>query len=258
MTIRTPDDEIDRPGYFYPPFKEGWNYQGITYGGHSDFSVDFNRRTLAGGWLQDQGDPVYAQANGTVAEVNKDEGVVFINHHGGLDRTESRHMTDISVKVGQRVKRGDPIGKIGAVGISADSGFTPSPHLHVVHWKRANTGEPFQRTKLSFYGDPIETSVWNSDSQPKSWKPPAPVNVVGPPKPATWEGAYKEAARALTKAEAKIATQQARIDSLTTERDAALARVAELEATPPDCSLEVDRAITAEQKIADALAVLTR
>ncbi len=248
--IRTPDDEIDKPGYFYPPFKTGVNYQGITYGGHSDFSVDFNRRTLAGGWLEDKGDPVFAQANGTVAEVKPEEGVVFINHHGGLDRTESRHMTDIAVKVGQKVKRGDLIGRIGAVGISPGR-FTPSPHLHLVHWKRDKTSEPFQRTKLSFYGEPIATSVWNSDSQPDNWTPPKAVNVQGPPKPATWESAFKEAAKQLTKAQRDLSTANTTITTLQKELD-------DLKANPPDCSLEIDRAITAEKKVADAIAVLTR
>ena len=69
-TIRTPDDEVTTPGWFLPPFTEGWWYQGATYPGHSDFAVDFNRRTVSGGWLQDDGDPVLAAADGTVAEVN--------------------------------------------------------------------------------------------------------------------------------------------------------------------------------------------
>jgi hypothetical protein len=51
--IRTPEDEVTTAGYLYAPFREGWTYQGATYAGHSDWSVDWNRRTPAGGWLED-------------------------------------------------------------------------------------------------------------------------------------------------------------------------------------------------------------
>jgi hypothetical protein len=67
--IRTPDDEVTKPGWFTLPFTEGWTYQGATYAGHSDFSVDWNRRTLSGAWLDDTGDPVLAIADGIFAEV---------------------------------------------------------------------------------------------------------------------------------------------------------------------------------------------
>ena len=238
MTIRTPDDDIDKPGWFYPPFAEGRTYQGITYGGHSDFSTDWNRRTPSGAWLEDKGDPVLAIADGTVAEVKPDEGVAFIDHAGGY-RSESRHMDPVLVKVGQKVKRGDVIGRIGAKGITPGR-FTPSPHLHHVHWKRPGPGKPYQRIKQSFYGKPIATSVGDSDSRPDSWKPPAPVYVVGPPPPATWPGAYREAAKALDKAEDRAAALTVQVGALTEERDAARARVKELEAmTPPDCATQV-------------------
>ena len=72
MTIRTPDDEITTPGYFLPPFKAGLTYQGVTYAGHSDFAVDFNRRNVTPGgdveWVADAGDPVLAIAGGKVIE----------------------------------------------------------------------------------------------------------------------------------------------------------------------------------------------
>ncbi len=65
--IRTPDDE--RPDWLYLPVTPGWWYELATYPGHSDYSVDINRRTKAGAWVNDEGDPVLAAQDGTVAAV---------------------------------------------------------------------------------------------------------------------------------------------------------------------------------------------
>jgi hypothetical protein len=213
--IRTPDDENTTPGFFHPPFKAGWHYQGATYGqrvedgqvkpGHSDFSVDFNRRTPSGGWLQDLGDPVLAAAAGTVAQVVPSDGLVTLNHPGafaGEYRTEYRHMQDIVVKVGDKVQRGDRIGSIGDV---AGSGRSTSPHLHHRHWRRPAAGKPFQPIRMAFLGIPLAVSVANSSTRPPSWTPPTPVMVQGQPERATWQGAYQQAARRMTRAEKLLA-----------------------------------------------------
>jgi hypothetical protein len=203
--IRTPDDEVATPGWFLPPFTAGWWYEGQTYGGHTDFSVDWNRRTQTGGWLQDLGDPVLAAADGTVVEVDKAEGLVMLNHPGafaGEYRTEYRHMGDVVVKEGDKVERGDRIGSIGDV---AGDGRSTSPHLHHVHYRRASKSEPFQRIRMAFEGKPVATSVGNSDTRPPSWSPPTPVMVVGPPARATWQGAYQQADRRMTRAEKLLA-----------------------------------------------------
>lgn len=278
MTIRTPDDEITSPGWFYPPFREGWTYEGQTYGGHTDYSVDWNRREIRPNGqvvvIQDKGDPVLAQQDGTVAEVDKANGAVFINHFGGTYRTESRHMDPVLVKVGQKVQRGDLIGRIGAVGISPSSGFVPSPHLHVVHWKKVKGA--WQRIQQSYEGNPVRVSVGDSDSRPRSWDPPAKVYLQGPPPKATWESAQKATKKALDKAEdraaaltvqlgakaeeARLATKaanelrtaltaanesvrtlQTRVDGYVTERAALQVRIKELEAMPsPDCVVAVN------------------
>lgn len=275
MTIRTPDDEVKTPGYFYPPFREGWWYQGATYPGHSDASVDWNRRTKTGGWLDDTGDPVLAAADGTVAEVDPREGLVYLHHFGGLYRTEYRHMTGPFPKVGDKVQRGDRIGSIGNV---AGDGRSFGAHLHHVHWKRSKTSEPFQRTRMRFYGKPVEVSVPDSDTRPSSWNPPEPVMVQGPPPKATWETAYKEAIALAEKRGDALEAQKAQTKLATDERDAARAearlaqqtaeelrtaltaarsRIAELEAaTPPDCSAiaaERDAALAAKAAAEEAL-----
>jgi hypothetical protein len=256
--IRTPDDEVTTPGHFYPPFKEGWWYQGATYGGHSDFSTDWNRRTRTGGWLDDLGDPVLAAADGTVAEIDRSTGTVYVAHWGATYRTEYRHMRTVSVKQGQRVQRGDKLGEIGAEGIDPADGFVPSPHLHHVHWKK-DGGGTWQRIQQSFEGKPVIASVGNSESQPRSWNAPGPVMVEGPPPKATWESAYKAAAEELASAEKVIArrtsmleAQRAQTELYKDERDearrelaASVSKLAELQKWSQDLA-ERHHAQTAE------------
>jgi hypothetical protein len=256
--IRTPEDEIDRPGFFYPPFTEGWWYQGITYGGHSDYSVDWNRRTKNGDWLQDAGDPVFAQADGTVAEIEREGGAVYINHFGGLWRTESRHMDDIAVKVGDKVKRGDLIGKIGKVGLVASPGFTPSEHLHCVHWKRGSLGEPFKRTKQSFYGEPVRTSVWNSDSKPSSWDAPEAVMIQGPPPRATWESTAREALKKLATTERRLTFTEGVVRELRQQIDSAPAGDEALKAQVEQLQLDLAELQTKYDSLKPAIDALVQ
>lgn len=73
------------------------------------------------------GEPVYAVADGTVAEVIKSRkglgNVVAINHGNGYV-TRYAHLADIEVKKGRRVRRGTRIGYVGV------SGNSFAPHLH--------------------------------------------------------------------------------------------------------------------------------
>jgi hypothetical protein len=206
MTIRTPEDEIDRPGYFYPPFNEGWWYQGATYAGHSDFATDFNRRTKNGGWLDDRGDPVRAIADGTVAEVQPADGTVFLNHFGGTYRSEYRHMEPVTVKEGQKVQRGDILGRIGEAG-NAPNGT----HLHHRHFKKVNG--VWKPIKMRFYDRDIAASVFDSDTRPASGDWPGTVMLEGPPPRATWESAAKAYREALAaqKAQTELATDERNI-----------------------------------------------
>lgn len=170
----------ERPGWFHPPFRSGWLYLGATHAGHTGYAVDFNRRTATGGWLQDKGDPVLASADGTVAVVDVGDGLVMLNHHAGLWRTEHRHMSDILVKGGDKVRRGDRIGSIGSV---RGDGRSTGPHLHHVHWRRAGTGAPWTRTKMRFLGVAVPPSVHDSDTRPTGWRPPPSHMVEGPMRP---------------------------------------------------------------------------
>lgn len=73
------------------------------------------------------GEPVYATASGVVSDVilgRKGLGnIVVLKHEGGYV-TRYAHLSDIEVRKGRKVKRGD---KIGYVGVSGNS-F--APHLH--------------------------------------------------------------------------------------------------------------------------------
>lgn len=215
-TIRTPDDE--NPDWLYAPFTEGWYYVGATYAGHSPYASDWNRRTKNGGWLNDLGDPVLAPQDGTVAEVDKAEGLVMLHHHGGRTQVELRHMQNIRVKPGDKVARGDRIGSIGDV---AGSGRSTAPHLHMVQYGRKTTAEPFRRVPLTIEGKRIATSVSDSDTRPAGWKAPDPVMLQGPPPKATWESAFRESEKARLKVDAALAAQKAQTSLATDERDQA-------------------------------------
>jgi murein DD-endopeptidase MepM/ murein hydrolase activator NlpD len=74
----------------------------------------------------DTGDPVRATADGNVTVAGSNGGygkMVEIDHGNGLI-TRYAHLSDIGVKVGQRVRAGHIIGKVGSTGRST------GPHLH--------------------------------------------------------------------------------------------------------------------------------
>ena len=74
----------------------------------------------------DTGDPVRVTANGTVTIAGDNGGygkMVEVDHGNGF-ATRYAHLSAIDVKVGQAVKIGQIIGKIGSTGRST------GPHLH--------------------------------------------------------------------------------------------------------------------------------
>jgi murein DD-endopeptidase MepM/ murein hydrolase activator NlpD len=81
-------------------------------------------------WGVPGGTPVHAPAGGTIVIANplKVRGnVVFINHGLGVF-TGFFHLSEIDVKVGQTVKTGDIVGKVGT------TGFSTGNHLHWSLW----------------------------------------------------------------------------------------------------------------------------
>jgi len=78
------------------------------------------------------GAPVVAPADGVVTLAQPDMyftgNTVLIDHGYGVSSILI-HMSELAVRVGQRVKQGDPIGKVGATGRAT------GPHLHWgLHW----------------------------------------------------------------------------------------------------------------------------
>ncbi len=73
-----------------------------------------------------KGTPVYATGDGIVADVKRDGGygIHIIISHGFGYQTLYAHLSASSVKNGQRIKRGQAIGKVGSTGTSV------APHLH--------------------------------------------------------------------------------------------------------------------------------
>lgn len=102
--------------------------------GKSLFALDFNRKESP---YADEGKPVFAVADGTVFSVERSPdsgGRVKINHPDNL-RSAYHHLDydTITVKVGDKVEKGQPIGKIGS---DANNGSNAStPHLHFAVYK---------------------------------------------------------------------------------------------------------------------------
>jgi murein DD-endopeptidase MepM/ murein hydrolase activator NlpD len=87
------------------------------------------------------GEPVYATAAGRVTNAGRDGGygnMVEIDHGYGL-ATRFGHLSEIDVKVGQTVRIGQVIGKIGSTGRST------GPHLH---YETRINGEPVNPQKF--------------------------------------------------------------------------------------------------------------
>jgi len=82
-----------------------------------------------------QGEPIYAPSDGTVRISIKTGnnggcgGSLFITHSEEL---ESRfcHLSDIFVKAGDKVRRGDKVGLVGGTSGTQGAGHSTGPHLH--------------------------------------------------------------------------------------------------------------------------------
>jgi murein DD-endopeptidase MepM/ murein hydrolase activator NlpD len=73
-----------------------------------------------------RGCPVYCTGNGTVsrAEYVRGYGLLVEIDHGYKFKTRYAHLDEISVKVGQKLNRGQVVGKLG------NTGRSTGPHLH--------------------------------------------------------------------------------------------------------------------------------
>lgn len=74
-----------------------------------------------------RGTKVYATANGKVTRADSDNrgyGKLIVVNHGNGYETYYAHLNAYDVKVGDKVKRGQVIGRVGS------TGYSTSPHLH--------------------------------------------------------------------------------------------------------------------------------
>jgi murein DD-endopeptidase MepM/ murein hydrolase activator NlpD len=94
------------------------------------------------------GDPVLVTANGTVTSAGWSGGygkMVEVDHGNGFS-TRYGHMSEIDVKVGQQVKSGQSLGKVGTTGRST------GPHLH---YETRIDGEPVDPQKFLSAGSKL-------------------------------------------------------------------------------------------------------
>jgi murein DD-endopeptidase MepM/ murein hydrolase activator NlpD len=119
-----------RPPVFTSPFAQARFYK-------KDDVVNFHYGTDMAGKI---GDPIYASNDGLVEVAGLYPirgGLTAINHGAGVVSLYF-HQSQFLVKVGQRVKRGQAIGKVG------NTGFSTAPHLHWEMRVRAEATDPKQ------------------------------------------------------------------------------------------------------------------
>ena len=106
------------------PVKEGYLSSGFGY--RNDPFTDKIRFHYGQDFAVNTGTKVYAPADGKIKYSNNQGGygkVIKIDHGNGF-RTIYAHLSEIKVKRGSKVKRGD------LIAISGNSGRTVGPHLH--------------------------------------------------------------------------------------------------------------------------------
>ncbi len=88
-----------------------------------------------------QGMPIRAAADGTVvmAELRQGFGNVVVIDHGGQYATVYAHQSQMDVRIGDLVRRGEIIGRVGS------TGYSTGPHLH---FEVRVLGEPVEPTGL--------------------------------------------------------------------------------------------------------------
>ncbi len=96
-----------------------FGYRRAPFGGHRSFHKGIDIKGAMGA-------PILASAAGVVKSAGYDGayGIVVVIDHGGGVVTKYAHMQIASVKAGQRVKRGETVGRVGM------TGRTTGPHLH--------------------------------------------------------------------------------------------------------------------------------
>ena len=112
-------------------FSHGYGWRKDPFTGEREFhqGVDI---------VANKGTPIRATADGVVTRATRYMGygkMVHISHSYGM-ATRYAHMSEILVRPGQKVKRGDVIGKVGSTGRST------GPHLHYEVFRSGRREDP--------------------------------------------------------------------------------------------------------------------
>ena len=129
-------DRLDHTPSIWPT--KGWDSRGYgmkydPFTGYEQFhrGIDIANHT---------GTPIIAPADGKIKETGTYGGMgkMIIIDHGYGFMTRYGHLSNIDVKRGQKVKRGDVIGKMGS------TGYSTGPHLHYEVWRNGKVMNPRQ------------------------------------------------------------------------------------------------------------------
>ncbi|UJF33456.1 M23 family metallopeptidase [Paenibacillus hexagrammi] len=118
----------------------------------------FDSAHMAVDLAADEGTPVKATNDGIVALADNlylTGNSVYIDHGMGLF-SQYAHMSELRVKTGDKVKRGDIIGLVGT------TGFSTGPHLHFTFWAHNVQANP----NLFFNSNPFHWVKGESASKP--------------------------------------------------------------------------------------------
>lgn len=118
----------------------GTRYHPILHYRRQHTGIDLSAKT---------GTPIYATGDGVVVTAGRGDqnlsgyGIAVLIDHGYGYKTLYAHMRDVSVKVGQTVKRGELLGHVGS------SGLASGPHCHYEVWLNGKKVNPV----YYFYND---------------------------------------------------------------------------------------------------------
>ena len=127
-------DRLDHTPSIWPT--KGWLSRG--YGMKNDPFTGYRRLHRGMDISNNTGTPIIAPADGRVKAVMTDRGMgkMIVIDHGYGFITRYGHLSEIGVKRGQKLVRGDVIAKMGS------TGYSTGPHLHYEIWKHGKVLNP--------------------------------------------------------------------------------------------------------------------
>jgi len=127
-------DRLDHTPSIWPA--DGWMSRG--YGMKHDPFTGYKQFHRGIDLANNRGTPIVASADGKIREVGTFGrlGKMVIVDHGYGFVTRYGHLSQIDVKRGQSVKRGDIIGLMGS------TGYSTGPHLHYEVWRNGKVMNP--------------------------------------------------------------------------------------------------------------------